>query len=210
MDILKKQLEFYRNRKAGCIFAAIVARNPKKYAWQQIILGKTDSEKIDEIIETAINEENISTLSIILPDIINTQDLVEFISTFEKCKNVLLEQEITVDNRKCLGFRVKVGNDLSWVSGFGNFAFLPKTRQAPYTEIAFRVKPRPHYEWHMKQPIKGVIHLAEMDMLGVPKRVFKKWWNASLQNTKKILGHSPDIHSAAKTTYSIPIKNFKE
>lgn len=208
MGVLETQLEFYKKRKAGCIFAAIVAKNPKKYSWYHCILNQVDNTEIDEVIGGAIADKDISTLSIIFPSVKSEVELLHFISIFEKCKKVTIGQDIVENSSRCIGFRVSVNKDLSWVSGFGNFDFLPKTRQTPYTEIVFRVKPRPFYEWYMKPPMIGVIHLADMDMLSASKRVFKKWWNASLVNTKKVLGHSPNLLSAAKTTFSIPIQLF--
>jgi len=206
-EILKKQLDFYRNRKAGCIFAAIVARNPKRYGWNHVILNEANHNEIDNIISKSIDSSS-STLSLLFPNVISNNEFLNFIQELSKSKYIILEQNIIYESMHCLGFRVKINDTLSWISGFGNFSFLPKTRQTPYTEIVFRIKPRPFYEWHMKAPIKNVIHLADMDMLGTSKRIFKKWWKDSLKNTRKVLGHSPNLLSAAKTTYSIPVELF--
>lgn len=207
--IKNEQLAFYKARKAGCIFAAICARDPIKYGWKHVVLDDLSSRTIDEIITNGIKEAATSTISLLFPAVVTNSDLLRLISELQDCHHIVLESNVKFENMRCLGFRVKVGENLSWVSGFGNFEFLPKTRRTPYTEIVFRVKPRPTYEWHMKPPLKGVLHLADTDMLGVPLRTFKKWWNASFKNTKLVLGHSPNLLSAAKTTYAIPVEMFE-
>jgi len=204
MIMLKKeQTEFYRTKKAGCIFAAFVAKNPSKYGWHQEIVD-ADTGQVNSIIEQAIDNQSISTLSLIFPSIQNATDLVALIDQVVKSNLIFIEQDVLFEGYRCLGLRVQINESKSWVSGFGPFEFLPKTRQSPFTELTFRVKPRPDYKWFMKPPISGVIHLADMDMKGLQKRTFTKWWNASIKNTKKILGHSPNLKSAAKTTYAIP------
>lgn len=105
---------------------------------------------------------------------------------------------------RCLGLRVRVGVLESWVSGFGPFDFLPVTRRSPYTEVAFRVKARPKYELILKPAPENVIHLADLDLLGVTNAAFRTLWQASLDRTARMLGHAPDLRSAAKTTYAIP------
>lgn len=209
MTIIEKQLDFYKNKKSGCTFASILAHNPSKYKWKHFIVNEVNNKKIDDIIIQAIKDRNISTVSIIFPSVISSEDFIYFITVLEKCENIVLEQDIVKNNYRCLGFRAKVFNNLSWISGFGNFDFLPKTRQAPYTELVFRVKNRPNFDKYMKPPIKGVVHLADMNMQGMEDNIFKRLWASSLLNTKKVLGHTPNLHSAAKTTYSIPSKLLK-
>ena len=104
----------------------------------------------------------------------------------------------------CVGLRVVSGSERSWVTGFGNFDFLPKTRQAPFTEIIFRSKPRPDYDSVMKEAPAGVLHLADMDMKGMRENKFKALWFGSFDKTEAVLGHKPDILSAAKTTFAFP------
>jgi len=205
--IKEEQLDFYRSRKAGCIFAAIAAKNPEKYGWHQEVIDN-DSTQIEQAISKAVESSSITTLSLIFPHVTSISDLINLIDTAGNLEIGNIERDEIHEDARCIGIRIRVNGDNSWVSGFGPFSFLPKTRQAPYTELAFRVKPRPVYDWFMKPPIAGVIHLADMDMKGVKKRTFVKWWNASLKNTKKVLGKTPDLKSAAKTTYAIPIKYF--
>ena len=95
------------------------------------------------------------------------------------------------------------------MTGFGNFNFLPKTRQSVFTEIMFRSKARPPYEKVMKKTPEGIIHLADMDMKGMSDNKFKSLWYGSFDNTESVLGHKPDLKSAAKTTFAVPLSMWK-
>ena len=206
--IVSKQLEFFCQSKAGCAFAAFAAGNPIKYGWIHNILKAVDASAIDTEIEQAINLQEVTTLSLIFPDVDSLEELLQLIRVIANSQYMFLEQDVIFDGYRCLGFRVRVGQLLSWVSGFGNFGCFPKTRQTVYTEIIFRVKPRPNYARVMKKSLPSVIHLADMNMLGIGDAIFKKMWYMSLERTQKLLGHSPDVRSAAKTTFAIPSNIF--
>jgi hypothetical protein len=203
--VTRSQLQFFRDNKAGCAFAAVAARKPKKYGWVHIA-PTLDPTSIDEAIERSINDSQITTLSLIFKSCQTLAHLQELVTLLQRCSHIFLGQELTYQGFRCLGFRVRVQEFESWVSGFGPFAFFPKTRQAPYTELIFRVKPRPPYKKVLKASPEGVIHLADMDMLGVSEVEFKKLWNASYEKTAAILGHKPDLRSAAKTTFILPVE----
>lgn len=204
MTILEEQLNFYKNNRAGCTFASVIAQNPLKYKWRHFILNKVNLSKIDEIIIKSIENHDIAMISLIFPKVISKFELVDLIKVLLTSNNIVLEQETIQNQQKCLGLRVKVFDNLSWVTGFGNFTFLPNTRQTPYTEIVFRVSERPNYEQYMKKPMKGALHLADLDLNGISTNNFRKLWKSTVENTKKTLGHTPNLHNAAKTTYSIP------
>lgn len=58
----------------------------------------------------------------------------------------------------------------------------------------------------MKEAPPGVIHLADMDMKGMQKIQFQSLWDGSFRNTERVIGHQPDLRSAAKTTFAIPLE----
>lgn len=206
-EIKETQFDFYKKHKAGCSFAAIVARQPENYGWFQEVLR--DLDNFDEVVDASRNNKEVSTLSIILPNIKTTSELCNLVDELKNKKSVIIEK-VVYEDFQCIGMRVKIDIFTSWVSGFGNFNFFPLTRQAPFTELSFRVKPRPDYEWTMKEAPENVIHLADLDMHGITKESFVRLWNSSLLNTEKILGHKPDLKSAAKTTFAIPTKYFDD
>lgn len=206
--IIETQLEFFRKGKAGCLFAAYAAREPSRFGWR---LSVSDVEKtqVEELIQAAIRLENVSTQSIIFPSVVTWEDLKKLLGVLREVALVSLEQEKEFNGSVCLGYRVSVGELKSWVTGFGGFDFFPKTRQSVFTEITFRVKPRPSYESVMKEAPLGVIHLADMDMKGMGENQFKSLWYGSFDSAEKILGHKPDLRSAAKTTFSVPLDLWK-
>ena len=208
-DVIAAQLEFYRNNKAGCAFAAFTAKAPQKYGWSQKVISPT-AASIDAATEEAIASTETTMVSLIFPDVSTLESLLSLVATFQSTHYIFLEQNLVFDDFHCLGFRAKVGSFVSWISGFGPFDFFPVTRRSPFTEVALRVKPRPDYKHIMKKAPAGVIHLADLDMLGMAEAAFKKMWYGSLDRTAQLLGHKPDLKSAAKTTFSIPTTLTRE
>jgi len=206
--IIETQLGFYRRGGAGCLFAAHAAGNPSKYEWK-LSVSNVDKTRIEELIQSAISLAGVSTQSIIFPSVMTWEDLKNLLLILKETPSVFLEQEEEFEGAVCLGYRVKVSGLKSWMTGFGSFDFFPKTRQAVFTEIVFRTKPRPDYEWVMKETPSGVIHLADMDMKGMRENQFKALWYGSFDNTENILGHKPDLRSAAKTTFAVPLDLWK-
>ena len=197
------QIAFFRNNDAGCAFAAYAARAPNEFGWFHQVLA-VDSATIDGAIRRAISDSKISTQSLIFPTVQDIEALLRLIETFIQCEELVVGQDVQYDGFRCIGFRVHVGSDISWVSGFGPYTFFPKTRQAPHTEIIFRTKIRPAYDWVMKEAPAGVIHLADMEMRGLSNEDFRRMWRSSHERTAHIIGHEPNLLSAAKTTFSIP------
>jgi len=203
--VIETQLEFYRNGRAGCLFAAHAAKSPEDYGWRFSVCD-INAEYIEILIQSAITDASVSTQSIIFPRVISRDDLLELLSILATVPSVILEQQELFEDAICLGYRIKVDDLVSWATGFGGFGFLPKTRQAVFTEIVFRSKPRPQYEWVMKEASEGVIHLADMDMRGMSENQLKALWYGSFDNTERSIGHKPDMRSAAKTTFAVPVE----
>ena len=202
-DVIAAQLDFYRRNMAGCSFAAFAAVDPRKYGWSQKVITQ-NSASIDAAVEESIASAETTMVSLIFADICTFERLISLVNTLQTCSYIFLEQNVVFDGFHCLGFRVKVGSVISWISGFGPFDLFPATRRSKFTEIAFRVKPRPQYTRVMKPAPDNVIHLADLDTLGMTEATFKEKWYGSLERTAQLLGHKPDLKSAAKTTFSIP------
>lgn len=202
--IKQVQMDFFRNNGTGCAFAAYAARNPEKYGWHQEVVP-ADAGSVDRAAEAAVASDKVSMVSLIFPEVVSEGGLLAFIAELRRCSQLKLELDLPYEDSRCLGFRAHIGPYLSWVTGFGPFEFFPPTRRAPSVELTFRVKPRPNYKWVMKEAPAGVLHLADLDMLGMAEAVLRSMWNSSLARTRGILGHEPDLRSAAKTTFSVPL-----
>jgi len=206
--VVETQLEFYRKGDAGCLFAAHSAGNPSYFGWK-LSVSEVKKTQIESIMQSAISDQETSTQSIIFPSVITNDDLKNLLVSLRDMSLVFLEQEEEFDEMMCLGYRAKVGELKSLITGFGDFSFMPKTRQAVFTEIVFRSKPRPKYDWVFKESPPDVIHLADMDMCGMQENKMRSLWYGSFDNTEKVLGHKPDLKSAARTTFAIPLSLWK-
>ncbi len=207
--IIEAQLEFFRKGGAGCLFAAYAAREPARFGWK-LTVSDVGKDEIERLIQSAIASPDVSTQSIIFPSVLKWEDLKTLLRVFREVPSISVGQKEEFASSMCVGYRITVGEFMSWVTGFGGFDFLPKTRQSVFTEITFRSKARPPYEWVMKEAPPGVIHLADMDMKGMGENQFKSLWYGSFAKVEDILGMKPDLRSAAKTTFAIPIDLWAE
>jgi len=92
------------------------------------------------------------------------------------------------------------------VSGFAPLSFLPETRRAPCTELVFRVKNKQRYIKSIQPPTpENQLHVANLELPGISRNDFVKLWTGSFINTREKLGHKPDLLSAARTTFALPI-----
>lgn len=203
-QILARQLRHVAERRIGCLFAAVAAKAPVKYGWIHDFAA-VSAEQIDNSLSRAIDDPSVSTLSLLFPSVRTTEHLLDLLAELDRCKLVFLESSDEFEGNKCFAYRARVGTLFSYVTGFGDFKFLPKTRQTPYVELTMRVKPRPAYDFVFKEAPPNVVHLADLDMLGLKRERLWGLWNGSFAQTKSVLGDSPDLSSAAKTTYSIPM-----
>ncbi|WHU00926.1 hypothetical protein [Sphingomonas sp. NIBR02145] len=203
-EIVTSQLEFFAKNSSGCAFAAMAAREPEKYEWAHQIVNQGSLPDLDSIIDKAIEDPAISTLSLVFPHVTDLDALSSLLPALQGERIYLHDLHDTAENR-CYRFRARIGEDESFISGFGPYEHLPMTRRTPYTSIVMRVKPRPHYEWHMQPPEEGIIHVADMTMKGLPGRNFKRMWRNTFLTVAGILGQKPDDESAAKTTFIMPL-----
>jgi hypothetical protein len=101
-------------------------------------------------------------------------------------------------SEKTEGLRIKCEQGASWVQYFGPDSHVP-TRRTPHPMLMFTQKLGLGY--YAKVGFKGVLHLAHAWYDKISERVYDLLWERSYQQTKKKLGQSPDINSAAKTTW---------
>lgn len=203
--VARKQLEFFQRNKAGCAFAALAAKNPEQYGWCRYVLTP-NPVVINALTQASINQPGVNMVSLIIPDVASEAELMRLILLLGACEAYLIEQNTLCDGALCIGIRVRAYGALSWVSGFGPFDFLPETRRTPFTELTFRTKPRPEYDAHIKAPVPGTLHVADLDFGCLPEKTFRKLGEASFIRTEQLLGHKPDLRSAAKTTFVIATK----
>jgi hypothetical protein len=205
MDELVKEEQrgFFKSNRAGCAFAAFAAKDPVKYGWRSHVVP-VSPDAISVQLRDAIDSPDTQALSLIFPSVRSANDVLELAGACLET-GLFHDEGFDRESLKFIRLRARIEENVSWVTGFGPFDFLPLTRRAPHCELTIRVKPRPDYDWHFKPPIDGIIHLADLDMMGLSDKKLMRLWQVSFQKTRKILGHVPDEESAAKTTFVIPI-----
>lgn len=204
VQIIADHLDFFVRNRSGCAFAAYAARDALKYEWCHVTLGLEDVGLLNEIIAESVASAEVSTLSVIFPEVRTFDDLFELLPRLIGEQITLHEVRPSGDNA-CIRLRSRVGAEQSYVSGFGPFDLMPVTRQTPHTSIVMRVGPRPNYDWYLKEPDEGLVHVADMDMKGLDDKALERMWKNSFFRTAGLLGKSPDEESAAKTTFVIPL-----
>lgn len=171
-------LEFIRKGKTGCVFATIMAREPKKIGWVRIFNPlKLEIPKDAYIVSFIFENKSMSDV-----------------------KNWALENGMYEDitSKNTTGLRYKGVNGVSWVQFFGKESHVV-TRQAPNCELLFCVKlPKKSY---LKVGFKGVLHLAHASVEHLKEKTLDFIWDKSHQRTQEILGYKPTVEEAAKTTF---------
>lgn len=170
-------LHYIRKGKTGCVFATILSRNPSNIGWVRIFNPTSIDIPEDSFIVSYIFEGK-------------TRDEV---LSWALSNGMYMEE--TGD--ETLGLRYKGENGVSWVQYFGPDAHVV-TRQAPVAELLFTVKLPKKYYW--KVGFNGVLHLAHGSVEHIKERALDIIWEGCFKRTKKLLGYSPTIKEAAKTT----------
>jgi len=171
-------LNYIKKGRTGCVFAAIMARNPEKIGWERIFNPTTLQYNKNSSIVSFIFENK------------NKDEVLRW------ALNNGMYEEITSKNTT--GLRYKGDNGLSWVQYFGSDSHV-KTRQTPNAELLFCVKlPKNQY---LKVGFKGVLHLAHASVEHIKENLLDGIWDNCYTKTKKILGYTPTVAEAAKTTF---------
>lgn len=90
--IIDSRLEFYRRGEAGCLFAAHAALNPDRFAWR-FSVSTVEKLQIEELVQSAISLDNVSTQTILLPAVVSVNDLHDFLSVLESVDYCTLDQQ---------------------------------------------------------------------------------------------------------------------
>src|SRR4051794_27517873 len=102
--VVVKQLAFLKERRAGCLFAAVAAQDPRKYGWVHRFPGKEEAA-IDACIAAAIDAPEVTMVSLLFPEVIVTEDLLQLVKVLRRCEMLSLEQVESAFGSICLGFR---------------------------------------------------------------------------------------------------------
>lgn len=124
MESAQAQWEFYAQGGAGCVFAALAAREPGRYGWIQKE-ARCEPRLIHELIEEEVEREETSMVSLVFPEVRTADQLVHLVNCLAEIPKMRVEVTPFGDF-VCVGFRYLMHGAKSWVSGFGDYDFLPK------------------------------------------------------------------------------------
>jgi hypothetical protein len=173
-------LKFIRQGKTGCLFASVLAKDPKKVGWRRVFNPESIDIQKDDYI-----------LSLVFPHS-TQQEVIDW-----AIKNGMYLEK-TSDNT--VGLRYKVGNNIAWVQYFGADSHVP-TRQTPQPELLLCVKVAKNF--YHKVGFTGILHLAHGSIEYIKKHKLDKMWDQCYKATRKFVGHKLGIDEASKTTFKI-------
>jgi hypothetical protein len=182
LDIINAQKAWIASGKIGCVFASALVKQADMIGWKFYNFGINDF-CIDD-------NDNASIRSLVFEP---THD-VKYV------RDWALNHGFYIENIEDLyeGLRIKIGDNVSWVQYFGPDSHV-KTRQSPYPMLMYSVKlPLKVYA---KTITKGILHLAHASVEFLTAKKADTLWKQSFVKTKQIIGHSPTIREAAKTTF---------
>lgn len=177
-QIINDQIKWIESGKIGCLFASALVKVHDKIGW----VFQVNADKL-EVPKSAF------ILSIIFPG-----------KSINEVREWALDNGFYIENidDMCEGLRIKQGTSVSWVQYFGPDSHA-LTRQSPYPMLSFSVKMSTSSFWRVGY--NGILHLAHASVKTLSDKKSETLWNQSVIKTKKILGFSPTIREAAKTTF---------
>lgn len=176
-----ENIDWIKKGNTGCVFATLFAKHPETIGWKFI-----------DHIDFSYNQvpKDALLVSIIFPESFTKEDVRQY-----ALANGFYEESTSDETT---GLRYKCKDGVSWVQYFGLDSHVA-TRRAPQPMLLFTVKLNStHY---IKVGFKGVLHLAHAYSNKISEKVYNLLWQQSYKQTKRLLGHSPTIKEAAKTTW---------
>ena len=177
--------EWISKGNTGCSFATLFSKQPEVVGWRfldhnQYFYLKNVTKELPLIVSIEFEDDGYW----------NKKTVREW----ALCQGFY--EEDTSDST--IGLRIKCEQGVAWVQYFGPDSHVI-TRQSPTPMLLYTNKlGKSHY---IKVGWKGILHLAHAFYDKIDERVYDLLWNRSYEQTKKKLGKSPDITSAAKTTW---------
>ncbi len=238
-QIIAEQSAWHAKTLQGCIFAAYLFQKlPKESNIHRISLNEPISKdlilKISELITEHINRIDSFLISIILPQIIKKEHLIEFIELSQQNTSWVIDNSELWGDLKLVKIRVPLNEKnekgemiFAWMLGFGKLDFFPKTRQSPYFEIIVPTKSKYFYKnnfnkYSLTQHTPGSkdrgvkdieAHLADVYIKGITDDDYmdNSLWDSTSKRKYKILTESGtlpfnDTNAKAKITFSYPVK----
>lgn len=160
--IIAIQREHQRGQN-GCVFAMHAARKLPAEQWRyEVHRTGADIDALRHSVQAAVADPHNEILSLIFSRVAceaGVSELVDLALSAGFYQAAGLRPESGV-----AALRYRVGASESWVIGFAPLSTLPPTRQAPFTELAIRTKPKSQAVHPDLNNDLDQAHLADVDL----------------------------------------------
>ncbi|MPZ50919.1 MAG: hypothetical protein GEU75_16735 [Dehalococcoidia bacterium] len=226
-DLVKAvYLDWLRRGQVGCVFAQLLSRPANREHVRTLVLmgSATDpaaarelAQQIDTAFKEAVAATGIEALSLLLPQLTQSEGLVYLTKALEELNDWKLESILPWrDTTTIIGVRAlieKDGEDETWaeILGMGPFPnSMPPTRLCPITSVEIRTKTLRRRASKVN-PGATSGHLADIPSeLFLGARSHKRLFDVLTPALKlRILGGTPDDRAKASVTFSVPTPMWK-
>lgn len=191
----------------GCIFAQKLSKLDEiKNGWYKQVFYTINTSVIDKVIEESIFSQEVEVISLLFPNIKTEIEVIKLVKKLIAQSQYIFMQEPVLYNKHeiSIPLRINIADKgkpqvLSWIMTFAPLESYPNTRQSPIFEIAIRVKEKNQYIYKNLNQSRSDAHLADTPFY-LPDSIVDSTWNATFRNTQYLLGHKPDLKSAAKNS----------
>ena len=198
-----------------CVFAQYMSTRRDVHGWETFVLADhgsvaADADAVDELTTERVAAPEAEVVSVLLPHgdspayLAGLLARLALLDAWEVCDEGA-EDDPELGRLVRLGLRVKVEFGYgSEVLGFGPYAGLAYSRQAPFTELAIRAKP-PRKPRRDKRAFMA--HVDIFPPLDNPD--MKEWWDRTEQNRRGRLGERHDARGKARVVFALPGEEWR-
>ncbi len=208
-------LDWLFRPQVGCVFAQLLARPAHRTGVRTVVArGRSGfgvpaelASQVAGLVDESVADDSIEALSVLLPQVLDTEALAHFVWELNNQPKWAIEQERPWRKTLVLvGIRVEIDtNVVAETLGMGPFEVFPTTRQCPVTTLEIRTKTKRAKRSHLSKTHLAA-HLADIPVdhvltptqHGAMFKTFTPWLK------RRILGKRGDLRAKAGVTYSIP------
>jgi len=213
------QLDWHERCQHGCRFATLLSHKSAEHGWGFVTLQLDNNGdlkgpiagEIRSALAAMVASPDVLAVSILLPGVTDAKALIRIllqIQTELEWTLTVAADDASPDVKQPatrILLRYELGESvMSWALGFGPYEFLPYTRRAPITEIAFATKPKVFPQRSKllnSDPLTA--HLADVSV-PVGSDAFHKMWEDTAQGKAQLLNNVDTQNAKAKVTFAVP------
>lgn len=209
--VLNVHRHWHRQGQTGCWFAQDFSKTMDSRSWRTVVnpqhRHRDFAQRLAQDVQDAIDAPECELLSVVLPRLTTAFELLDLVRQCRAISGWILDESAKLETLVGIQIRIPLGGaTFSWVLGFGQFDFLPITRQAPFTELAVRTKFEKQLLSHKDlNTDANAAHLADIPS-GFTQTKFDKCMANTANMKKRILGCDESPLAKAKVTFAIPQK----